>query len=56
MKVTVRVYKENEVVVADNLTEEEVEKVAVGLTLQKLEMMGIKTDGYDIAILTETII
>ena len=53
MKLTVRVYKEIEVQVANNLTEEEADKVAVDLALQKIEMLGINPEGFNIAILRE---
>ena len=53
MKLTVRLYKENEVQVANNLTEEEANKIAIDLTLQKFNMLGIKTEGFDVAILRE---
>lgn len=51
MTITVRMYKENEVHVSDDLTQEEAEQIAIGLTIQKFEMIGIKTDELDVAIL-----
>ena len=53
MVLTVRVFKETEVHVADNLTEEEQNKIAVSLALQKFEMMGVNTKDFDVAILRE---
>lgn len=50
---TVRLYKENEVKVDNSYTQEEAEKMAVDLTLQKFKMLGIDTEGFDIAILEE---
>lgn len=53
MKLTVRVYKEIEVQVDNNLTEEVADNVAVDLALEKIKMSGINPVGFDVAILRE---
>ncbi len=53
MKLTVRLYKEVEVRVDNNLTEEEADNVAVDLALEKIKMSGINPEGFSIAILRE---
>lgn len=51
--VKVRIFKDNEVYVNKDLSSEEADDVAMSLTLEKFNVMGIDTSEFEIAVLDE---